>query len=52
MLKVELPGVSIGRFDSDRGDLSFDSVPKADSPGRGFGPKGGASKSVQGPALN
>ena len=31
--KVELPGVSTGCFDSDRGDLSFDSVPKAESPG-------------------
>ena len=32
MPKVELPGVSIGLFDSDRGDLSFDSVPKVESP--------------------
>ena len=33
MPKVELPGVSTGCFDSDRGDLSFDSVPKVESPG-------------------
>ena len=32
MPKVELPGVSTWCFDSDRGDLSFDSVPKVESP--------------------
>ena len=28
-------GLSTGRFDSDRGDLSFDSVPKVESPSGG-----------------
>ena len=32
MPKVELPGVSIGRFDSDQGDLSFYGVAKVESP--------------------
>ena len=31
-------GLSTGHFDSDRGDLSCDSVPKIESPGGGFGP--------------
>ena len=31
-------GLSTGRFDSDRGDLSWDSVPKVVSAGRGFEP--------------
>ena len=31
-------GLSTGRFDSDRGDLYCDSVPKVESPGGGQGP--------------
>ena len=31
-------GLSTGRFDSDRGDLSCDSVPKVESPSGGDGP--------------
>ena len=31
-------GLSTGLFYSDRGDLSYDSVPKVESPGGGDGP--------------
>ena len=41
-----LEGLSTGRFDPDREDLSCDSVLKEGSPGGGFGPRGIASKSV------
>ena len=39
---------STGHFDSDRGDLSFDSITWSESPGVGFGPRSVASKSLAG----
>ena len=41
-----LEGLSTGRFDPDREDLSCDSVLKVGSPGGGFGPNGVAIKSL------
>ena len=41
-----LEGLSTGRFDPDREDLSCDSVLKVGSPGGGFRRRGIASKSV------
>ena len=35
MTGVAREGLSTGRFDSDRGDLSCNSVPKVESPGGG-----------------
>ena len=35
-----LEGLSTGRFDSDQGDLFYNSVPKEESPSGGFPPKG------------
>ena len=39
---------STGHIDSDRGDLSFDSITWSESPGVGFGPRSVALKSLAG----
>ena len=41
-----LEGLSTGRFDPNREDLSCDSGLKVESPGGGFGPNGVATKSL------
>ena len=40
---------STGHIDSDRGDLSFDSITWSESPGMVFGPRSVASKSLAEP---
>ena len=42
-------GLSTGYFDSDRGNLSVDSITWSESPGGGFGPRSEASKSLAEP---